>query len=485
MSASSYDAVVVGAGPNGLAAAITLQTQGLSVLLIEGKSSIGGGLRSAELTLPGFTHDICSAIHPLGAGSPFFNTLPLEAYGLQWVRPTIAAAHPYEDGAAAALLDTVEDTAGSLGKDDAAYRRLLGPLTKEWPSLAPQLLGPLRFPEHPLSLARFGLLGLPSVAILARRFQTREARGLLAGMAAHSMQPLTSLSTAAVALIFLMAGHTKGWPFPRYGSSRLADALGAYFQSLGGSIQTGTPIISLNQLPASKALLLDLSPRQLLELGGHRWSRLYQWQLEKYRYGMGVFKVDWALAEPIPFKAEACRSAGTVHLGGTFEEIAAGEAQTFRGTPTEAPFVLLAQQSLFDPSRAPQGKHTGWAYCHVPNGSRRDMTAVIETQVERYAPGFRERILARHVMDTVQMEAYNPNYIGGDINGGNLDIGQLFTRPALRRSPYRTSAKGIYLCSASTPPGGGVHGMCGYYAARRALKDIFGLEAPPLNVPQP
>lgn len=478
MSGSNFDAVVVGAGPNGLAAAITLQTQGLSVLLIEGKSSIGGGLRSAELTLPGFTHDICSAIHPLGAGSPFFNTLPLQAHGLQWVRPTIAAAHPFEDGTAAALLDTVEATAKSLGKDEATYRRLMAPLLSDWPSLAPQLLGPLRFPHHPLSLARFGLLGLPSVTTLARRFHTREARALLAGMAAHSMQPLNSLSSAAVALIFLMVGHSSGWPFPRYGSSRLAAALGAYFQSLGGTIQTGTPVTSLSQLPASKALLLDCSPRQLLQLGGHRWSRLYQWQLEKYRYGMGVFKVDWALAEPIPFKAEACRMAGTVHLGGTFEAIAAGETKAFHGSPAENPFILLTQQSLFDNSRAPQGQHTGWAYCHVPNGSRKDMTSIIENEVERFAPGFRERILARHTMDTAQMEAYNPNYIGGDINGGNLDIRQLFTRPALRRSPYRTSAKGIYLCSASTPPGGGVHGMCGYYAARRALKDIFRLPPP-------
>jgi phytoene dehydrogenase-like protein len=477
MSANSYDAVVLGAGPNGLAAAITLQAKGLSVLLIEGKSTIGGGLRSAELTLPGFTHDICSAIHPLAAASPFFNSLPLAAHGLEWIRPTVAAAHPFEEGNAAALLDTVEDTAKSLGKDFEAYHRLMDPLVRDWPSLAPELLGPLRFPTHPLSLARFGLLGLPSVTTLARRFQTRETRGLLAGMAAHSMQPLNGPCTAAVALLFLMAGHGRGWPFPRYGASRLATALGAYFQSLGGVIQTDTLITSLNQLPASKALLLDLSPRQLLQLGGHRWSSLYRWQLEKYRYGMGVFKVDWALAEPIPFTAEVCRRAGTVHLGGTLEEIAAAEAQGIAGTPSERPFVLLAQQSLFDETRAPQGKHTGWAYCHVPNGSRQDMTSIIEKQVERFAPGFRERILARHVMDPVQMEAYNPNYIGGDINGGNLDIRQLFTRPALRRSPYRTSAKGIYLCSASTPPGGGVHGMCGYHAARRALKDIFPLNA--------
>jgi phytoene dehydrogenase-like protein len=479
MSANSYDAVVLGAGPNGLAAAITLQTKGLSVLLIEGKNTIGGGLRSAELTLPGFTHDICSAIHPLAAGSPFFNTLPLAAHGLEWITPPVAAAHPFEDGAAAALFGTVEETAKSLGKDYQAYRRLMEPLVKDWPVLAPQLLGPLRFPDHPLSLARFGLLGLPGVTTLARRFQTREARGLLAGMAAHSMQPLTSLSTAAVALVFLMAGHGKGWPFPRHGSSKLAEALGAYFQSLGGTIHTGTPITSLSQLPGWKALLLDLSPRQLLQLGGHRWSSLYRWQLEKYRYGMGVFKVDWALAEPIPFTAGICRRAGTVHLGGTLEAITASEAQVFAGTPAENPFVLVAQQSLFDETRAPQGKHTGWAYCHVPNGSRREMTESIEKQVERYAPGFRERILARHVMDTAQMEAYNPNYIGGDINGGNLDIRQLFTRPVLRCSPYRTSAKGIYLCSASTPPGGGVHGMCGYHAARRALKDIFRLDPPP------
>ena len=481
MSASRYDAVVVGSGPNGLAAAITLQTQGIRVLLIEGKDSIGGGLRSAELTLPGFTHDICSAIHPLAAGSPFFNTLPLEAHGLEWVRPPVAAAHPFEDGGAAALLDTVEETAKSLGKDEAAYRKLMDPLVKEWPLLAPQLLGPLRFPARPFSLARFGLLGLPAATTLARRFQTREARALVAGMAAHSMQPLDSLSTAAVALVFLMAGHNKGWPFPRYGASKLASALGAYFQSLGGTIETGVPVTSLSQLPESKALLLDLSPRQLLELGGHRWSSLYAWQLERYRYGMGVFKVDWALAEQIPFRAEVCRRAGTVHLGGTMEEIAASEALVFRGTPTENPFILLAQQSVFDASRAPQGGHTGWAYCHVPNGSRKDMTGIIEKEIERFAPGFRERILARHVMDTVQMEAYNPNYIGGDINGGNLDIGQLFTRPALRRSPYRTSAKGIYLCSASTPPGGGVHGMCGYFAARRALKDVFGLDASALG----
>ena len=474
---NGYDAVILGSGPNGLAAAITLQQKGLSVLIIEGKKYIGGGLHSAELTLPGFIHDVCSAIHPLGVGSPFFNTLPLAEHGLEWIRPTVDAAHPFDDGAAAALLHSVIATACGLGADESGYHRLMDPLVADWPSLAPQLLGPLRFPQHPLSLARFGLLGLPSVKTLARRFHTREARGLLAGMAAHSMQPLDGLTTAAVALIFLMAGHGKGWPMPRGGASSLAQALGAYFRHLGGVIETGTYVTSLDQLPSSKALLLDISPRQLLELGGHRWSGLYRRQLERYRYGMGVFKVDWALAEAIPFLAPVCRQAGTVHLGGTLEEIAASEASAIGGRPSERPFVLLTQQSVFDASRAPGGQQTGWAYCHVPNGSRQDMTKIIETQVERFAPGFRERILARHTMNTAQLEEYNPNYIGGDINGGNFDIGQMFTRPALRRSPYRTSAKGIYLCSASTPPGGGVHGMCGYHAARRALKDIFRMDA--------
>ncbi len=475
MASTDFDAIVLGSGPNGLAAAIALQQKGLSVLLIEGKTTIGGGLRTAELTLPGFYHDICSAIHPFGASSPFFSTLPLAQYGLEWIFPPVSAAHPFDDGTAAALFGSITDTARTLGIDEQAYHRLLDPLIESWPQLLPQILGPLTWPAHPLDLARFGLIGLPPVTTLAHRFHTREARGLLAGMAAHAMLPLTNLSTAAVALVFLLLGHSKGWPLARRGSIAVAEALAQYFKALGGTIQTGTFIQSLSQLPSSRALFLDVSPRKLLQLGGHRWSSLYRWQLERYRYGMGVFKVDWALAAPIPFSAAACREAGTVHLGGSFEEIKASEAQTAAGGHPQNPFILLAQQSLFDPWRAPEGQHTGWAYCHVPNGSRRDCTETIERQVERFAPGFRERILARHVMDTSQMEEYNPNYIGGDINGGSFDIGQLFTRPALRRSPYRTSQKGIYLCSASTPPGGGVHGMCGYHAAKRALKDLFRL----------
>ena len=473
---TDYDAVVVGSGPNGLAAAIALQQKGLSVLVLEARRTIGGGLRSAELTLPGFVHDICSAVHPLAVGSPFFQTLPLGDYGLEFIYPPVAAAHPLDGGIAALLEGTMEETAGRLGEDAAVYRKVVGPVVRDWPVLAPELLGPLHFPKNPWMLARFGMKGMPSAAWLARRFRTREARALVAGMAAHGMQPLTNWATAAIALVFMATGHDRGWPIPRRGSIAIAEALAGYFVALGGRIETGVYIRSMSQLPSSRCVLFDLTPRQLLQLGGHRWSSLYRWQLERYRYGMGVFKIDWALAEPIPFLAEGCRRAGTVHIGGTFEEIAAGEASTARGVQAERPFVLLAQPSVFDPTRAPHGLHTAWAYCHVPNGSMEDMTGRIERQVERMAPGFRERVLARHVYDTAQMEEYNPNYIGGDINGGVQDIRQFFTRPALRWSPYRTSSRGIYICSSSTPPGGGVHGMCGYHAARRALKDVFGME---------
>jgi phytoene dehydrogenase-like protein len=470
---TDFDAVVAGSGPNGLAAAITLQQKGLRVLLLEAKKTIGGGMRSAELTLPGFTHDICSAVHPLAAASPFFTTLPLHEHGLEFIYPQVAAAHPFDDGTAAVLAGSVEDTARGLGKDAEAYRRLIQPIVNDWPVLAPELLGPLHWPEDVSSLVRFGLVGLSAATQLAKRFHTREARGLLAGMAAHSIQPLTNLSTSAIALVLMTTGHVKGWPVPRRGSVAIADALASYFVSLGGVIETGVEVTNFAQLPSSRCVLLDLTPRQLLRLGGHRWSSLYRWQLERYRYGMGVFKIDWALAERIPFTAAGCRQAGTIHIGNTLEEITASEALTAAGGYPDRPFVLLAQPSVFDPSRAPQGRHTAWAYCHVPNGSRKDMTEAIEGQVERFAPGFRARILGRHVFDTAQLEDYNANYIGGDINGGIIDIRQLFTRPALRWSPYRTSEKGIYICSSSTPPGGGVHGMCGYHAARRALKDVF------------
>jgi phytoene dehydrogenase-like protein len=468
-----YDAIIVGSGPNGLAAAILMQQKGLSVLLIEGKETIGGGMRSAELTLPGYMHDICSAVHPLAVASPFFETLPLSDYGLEYIYPGIAAAHPFDNGTAAIIKKSVEETARLFGDDEQAYLNLMQPLVKDWRMIAPDALGPLHYPKHPLAMARFGLKALTSAIYLAKRFKTPEAKGLFAGMAAHSIQPLTNLATSAVALVLMISAHLKGWPIPKGGSNQIANALASYFISFGGKIETNFYVKSLEQLPSSHTVILDVTPKQLLQIAGHRFSPLYKWQLERYRYGPGVFKIDWALDAPIPFTASACHKAGTVHIGNTFAEIAQGEQQIWDGKIPEKPFVLLAQPSLFDTSRAPEGKHTAWAYCHVPNGSTADMTAIIENQVERFAPGFKDTILAKHTMNTAQMEEYNPNYIGGDINGGVIDISQLFTRPALRWSPYKTSAKGIYICSSSTPPGGGVHGMCGYYAAKKALRDVF------------
>jgi len=477
LTKKDYDAVVVGSGPNGLAAAITMQQAGLSVLLVEAKDSIGGGLRSAELTLPHFIHDVCSAIHPLAAGSPFFKTLPLKKHGLEFIFPILAAAHPFDDGSAAVLHGSVEQTAHALGEDEAAYLKLMKPLVKDWPLLAADVLGPLHFPKHPIAMTRFGMKAITSATHLAKRFRSSAAKGLWAGMAAHSIQPLSNVATSASALVLMAAGHSEGWPFPKGGSNFIAKALASYFISLGGTIEKNFYVRSLSQLPSSHTILFDVGPQQLLQIAGDKFSSIYRRQLEKYRYGMGVFKIDWALDGAIPFTASACRQAGTVHVGNTLEEIAAAEQLTAEGKHPEKPFVLLAQQSLFDPSRAPVGKHTAWAYCHVPNGSTIDMTERIEKQVERFAPGFRDLIIGRHVMNTAQIEEYNPNCVGGDIAGGIMDLGQLFTRPALRLSPYKTSAKGIYICSSSTPPGGGVHGMCGYHAARRALKDVFDKKA--------
>jgi phytoene dehydrogenase-like protein len=468
-----FDAIIVGSGPNGLAAAIFLQQNGLSVLILEAKSEIGGGLRSAELTLPGFTHDICSAIHPLAVGSPFFQQLPLADHGLEYIFPEIAAAHPFDNGTAAVLKQSITETAKLLDSDEHAYLKLIQPMVTDWPNIAADVLGPLHYPEHPFAMARFGLAALTSITRLSKRFKTEEAKALLAGMAAHSMQPLTKLTTSAAALVLMVNGHLKGWPIPKGGSNRIAKALASYFTSIGGKIETNIYVKSLEQLPSSHAVLFDVSPKQLLQIAGYQLSSLYKWQLERYRYGMGVFKIDWALDDVVPFMAEECKKAGTIHIGNSIREITNAEQQTWDGQHAQKPFVLLAQQSVFDPSRAPEGKHTAWAYCHVPNGSKVDMTNAIENQIERFAPGFKDRILAKHTMNPAQMEEYNPNYIGGDINGGVIDIGQLFTRPALRWSPYKTSAKGIYICSASTPPGGGVHGMCGYNAAQKVLKDIF------------
>lgn len=475
MTTSDYDAIVIGSGPNGLAAAIVMQQQGLSVLLIEAKKTIGGGMRTEELTLPGFRHDICSAIHPMAAGSPFFQVLPLQQFGLEYIHPPVCAAHPLDDGSAGALYPSIEKTIEDLGTDGNAYRKLMEPVVRDWPSICRDVLAPLHIPSHPLKMAAFGLKAMPAAIVLAKRFHTVKGRALWAGMAAHAVQPLSNLTTSAIGLVLMSAGHLHGWPLTKGGSQSLADALAAYFISLGGKIETGLYVSSLAQLPSAKAVLFDVTPRQLLQIAGHQLSSLYRWQLNRYRYGMGVYKIDWALDDAVPFTAQECRQAGTVHIGGTLEEIAAGEQVMSKEGHSSKPFVLLAQQSLFDDTRAPKDKHTLWGYCHVPNGSIKNMTAIIESQVERFAPGFRERILARHVMDTAAMESYNANYIGGDIGGGIIDIRQLFTRPALRLSPYKTSKRGLYLCSASTPPGGGVHGMSGYHAARKALKDIFSI----------
>lgn len=478
---TDYDAIVVGSGPNGLAAAVTLQKEGLSVLLIEGKETPGGGLRTSELTLPGFKHDVCSAIHPLAAGSPYLQTLPLEEHGLEYVFPDICAAHPFDDGTAAVLTRSLEETVASLGQDGAVYRRLVGSLVKDWPRISADVLSPLGFPSSPMAFFRFGVKAIQPAQWISKSFATTQARGLWAGMAGHSIQPFGNFASSAIGFVLMAAGHLKGWPIPKGGSQSIADALVSYFISLGGKVITNTYISALSQLPSSKAVLFDVTPKQLLQIAGYKFSSIYKWQLNNYRYGMGVFKVDYALESPVPFTAASCRNAGTVHLGNSYEEIAGAEQMTWEGKHPENPFVLLAQQSLFDPTRAPEGKHTLWAYCHVPNGSVKDMSAAIEKQIERFAPGFRDCIRSKHVMNTSQMEAHNPNYIGGDINGGVIDVRQLFTRPALRSSPYRTSAKGIYICSSSTPPGGGVHGMCGYHAAGRALKDIFRKKPAPLK----
>ncbi len=468
----SYDAVVIGAGPNGLAAAIRLAQAGLSVLVVEAEDQIGGGARSSELTLPGFVHDVCSAVHPLAKGSPFFRTLPLESHGLEWIEPSAPLAHPLDDGTAVLLERSIERTTETLGGDAAAYRKLMTPLVRDWERLDAELLAPLHIPKHPFALARFGLRGLRSARRLAEsRFKRREARALFAGLAAHSAVPLERMATSAFGLVLGMTGHAVGWVFPRGGAGRIADALASYLRSLGGEIVTGWRVESLDELPRARLVLCDLTTRGLLRIAEDKLPSAYRRRLERYRYGPAVFKVDWALDAPVPWKAEACLRAGTVHLGGTLEEIAVAEQAAWKGEHAGRPFVLVAQPSLFDETRAPVGKHTLWAYCHVPLGSNFDMTGRIEAQIERFAPGFRDLVLARHVMPPGALERHNANLVGGDINGGAQDIRQLFTRPVLRLNPYSTPIKGLYLCSSSTPPGGGVHGMCGYHAAQAALRD--------------
>lgn len=467
------DAVVVGSGPNGLAAAIALARAGRSVAVLEAAETVGGGTRTAELTLPGFRHDVCSAIHPLGLGSPFFQELALERHGLEWIQPPAAVAHPLDDGSAVVLERSVGETAEGLGRDARAYRSVMQPLAAEADALLSELLGPVRLPRRPLLLARFAALGLQSADRLARgRFAGERGRALFAGLAAHSLLPLTRSPSAAFGLVLGLLGHRVGWPLPKAGSQRIADALADCLRSLGGDIECGRRVDSLDELPPARAVLLDVAPRELLRLAGTRMPAGYRRRLAGFRHGPGTFKIDLALDGPIPWSAPECARSATVHLGGTLEEIAASEAAVAAGRPPQRPFVLLAQQSLFDSSRAPGTGHTVWAYCHVPNGSAEDMSDRVLAQIERFAPGFRDRILARHVAGPADLERYNPNYVGGDIGGGLQDLRQLVARPVARLVPYETPLPGVFLCSSSTPPGAGVHGMCGYWAARAALRRL-------------
>lgn len=474
---TALDAVVVGAGPNGLAAAAVLARAGLSVLVIEADDEIGGGARTAPLTLPGFLHDPCSAVHPMAAASPLFSSLPLARFGLDWIEPPIALAHPFDVGPPALLSRDVTVTQGSLGRDGPAYRTLTESLARDWPELAPDVLSPLHWPAHPIRYARFGWHGLQSVDRLARRhFKESRAPALLAGIGSHVLRPLSAWGTAAPALILASLAHRVGWPFARGGSASIASALASYIRELGGRFETGRPIGSLAELPQARATLFDVTPRQLLAIAGTALPRSYRRALARFRYGPGVFKVDWALAAPVPWRSAGAADAGTIHVGGSFEEIAANEDTVACGGYPERPTVLLAQPSLFDSSRAPPGKHTLWGYCHVPNGSEVDMLSRMECQIERFAPGFRERVLARHVMAPRQLELYDANLVGGDIGQGANTLTQLFFRPVVARNPYRTPLRGLYICSSSTPPGGGVHGMCGYHAASTALADVFGID---------
>ncbi len=468
-----YDAIIVGSGPNGFAAAITLQRQGLSTLIVEGADTLGGGMRTQELTLPGFFHDVCSAIHPMAMASPFMHSLPLQEYGLEFVQATYAAAHPLDSGDTALLYNSLEETAHGLGIDGQRYKELILPIVNQWESLALDTMGPLRFPKHPLDLALFGLNALQPATWTAARFKTQKAKALWAGMAAHGIQPLSNWTTSAIGIVLMAVGNKYGWPVPVGGSQSIAGALEKYYKDLGGEVQAGFWVKNIADLPKHKILVLDLTPKQILQLEGLDLSESYKRSLQKYRQGMGVFKVDWALSEPVPFTDSRCGEAATVHIGNTYEEIARTEKEAHQGKLVDKPFVLFTQQSAFDTGRAPEGKHTGWAYCHVPNGSTVDRADAIESQLERFAPGFKDTILARSTINAQQLEVYNPNYIGGDINGGIMDIRQLYTRPTFSLTPYRTSNKQTYICSSSTPPGGGVHGMCGFNAAKTVLEDHF------------
>lgn len=469
----SVDAVIVGSGPNGLAAAVTLARAGLEVEVYEGADEVGGGCRTAELTLPGFRHDVCSAVHPLLTVSPFFESIDLDFRGVKLCEPRVAFAHPLDGGRAAGVVRSVGETSGDLGTDAARYRRLMDSVVRDFDKVVPTILAPMRsVPSHPVPMARFGLQGLLPLNALARRFATEEARALLAGAAAHSMRPLDSVLTSSFSMLFTAMAHAAGWPVVHGGSEMIVRALLGELEAAGGRVVTGTWVHDIRDLPDARLTLLDLTPRGLLSVAGAQIPNRYAAAMRRYAYGPGICKVDWALSGPVPWAAPQCREAGTLHVCGTYEEVARSELDVSKGRHPDRPYCIVTQPGVVDPTRAPDGKHTLWAYCHVPSGSAIDMTDRIEAQIERFAPGFRELVMARSVITAADSERHNPNYVGGDINGGAATLMQTVFRPARRWNPYRTPMRGVYLCSSSTPPGGGVHGMCGYWAARTALADL-------------
>lgn len=478
MTKTTYDAVVVGAGPNGLTAGAILGSAGLDVLILERNPTIGGGCRTDALTLPGFAHDVCAAIHPMGAVSPIFKKLGVTRLGVEWVASPVPLAHPLDDGRVALLSRDLAVTTDSLGRDGPAWARLVRPFVERHDDFFREILKPVRVPRHPLLMARFGVVGLQSCDRLARRFTTPLARALLAGNAAHSFLRLDAPASASFGIVLAVAGHAVDWPCARGGSQRIVDALASAARAAGCQIQTNTAVRSVTELPPARAVLFDVTPRQLDAVAGPVLSTSYRKRLRRFRHGPGVFKIDYALSGPIPWRSAECGGAATVHLGGTYEEIATSEADANAGRISDAPFVLVAQQSQFDATRAPAGRHTGWAYCHVPHGADVDMTNRIERQIERFAPGFRDMILARHVMAPATIEARNPNMVGGDIGGGSNALAQVLLRPVARWNPYTTSNQKLFLCSSSTPPGAGVHGMCGYHAAATVLRRVFRTSVP-------
>ncbi len=474
MVQKSYDAIVIGAGPNGLSAAIHLARQGLSVCIFETSSQIGGGARSEQLTLPNFIHDVCSAVHPMGFISPFFKTLPLQEYGLEWIEPPLALAHPFDNEPAAFLSKSIQQTAENLGQDKQAYLDLINPFVNRGETLLAEILKPIRISRHPFLMARFGFAAMRSASDFANsKFKTDRAKALFCGCSAHAVVSLNKIATASFGISLVIVAHLVGWPIVKGGSQKIIDCLEKYFRSLGGEIEAGTKVESLNSLPASKVILMALTPRQVATIAADQLPQKFRDRLLKFRYGPGIFKIDWALDGPSPWKDPACSQSATLHLGSTFDEILQSESNAWNGKISAKPFVILAQPSLFDSTRAPAGKHTGWAYCHVPHGSDVDRTETIENQVERFAPGFKNLILARHTFNSTQLHQHNENIIGGDIGGGANDFMQIIARPVLKWDPYSTPNPRIFICSSSTPPGGGVHGMCGYNAANSVLAKVF------------